>query len=66
MGFVLNGRNLLSAFNFFYRFKDLLVSKTKQLAPDIDIEFQLASDGSGRGAALVAAVESRIHKLELK
>nr|CAB3253148.1 hexokinase-1 [Phallusia mammillata] len=47
-------------------FKDLLVKKTMQLAPDIDIRFELSTDGSGRGAALVAAVESRIHKLQLK
>ena len=50
-------------FNFF-RFQTLLQKKTKQLAPELEIEFQLSTDGSGRGAALVAAVESRLQNLQ--
>ncbi|CAK8692703.1 hexokinase-4-like isoform X1 [Clavelina lepadiformis] len=47
-------------------FKKILLSKTKQLAPDLDISFELSTDGSGRGAALVAAVESRLQHLQTK
>ncbi|CAK8692705.1 unnamed protein product [Clavelina lepadiformis] len=47
-------------------FKKILLSKTKQLAPDLDISFKLSTDGSGRGAALVAAVESRLQHLQTK
>lgn len=31
----------------------------KELAPNCDVSFHLSEDGSGKGAALVAAVASR-------
>uniref|UniRef100_H2Y269 Phosphotransferase n=1 Tax=Ciona intestinalis TaxID=7719 RepID=H2Y269_CIOIN len=44
-------------------FKSLLINTTHRLAPELNIDFQLSTDGSGRGAALVAAVESRIQHI---
>jgi len=40
--------------------------KTKQLIPELDVNFQLSTDGSGRGAALVAAVECKLQNLQLQ
>ena len=37
--------------------------KVRELAPELNVEFVTSNDGSGLGAALIAAVESRIHKL---
>ncbi len=38
------------------KFHDLMLTSLKQLAPGVDVKFMLSEDGSGKGAALVAAV----------
>ncbi|XP_050420858.1 hexokinase type 2 isoform X2 [Adelges cooleyi] len=49
-----------SVYRFHPYFHKLMVEKTKQLAnPDIKFDMMLSEDGSGRGAALVAAVAVR-------
>jgi len=46
-----------SLYRFHPRFKDLMIEKIKQLVnPGIEFELMLSTDGSGKGAALVAAV----------
>uniref|UniRef100_H2ZPF4 Phosphotransferase n=1 Tax=Ciona savignyi TaxID=51511 RepID=H2ZPF4_CIOSA len=37
-------------------FKNVLIDTTRRLAPELNIGFEVSTDGSGRGAALVAAV----------
>lgn len=54
-----------SLYRFHPHFHDLMVAKTKVLAPDVEFKFMLSEDGSGKGAALVAAVANRI-KAELQ
>ncbi|XP_076460267.1 hexokinase-like isoform X2 [Babylonia areolata] len=49
-----------SLYRFHPFFHDLMVQKTKVLAPSIRFKFMLSEDGSGKGAALVAAVANRI------
>ncbi|XP_050543267.1 hexokinase type 2 isoform X2 [Daktulosphaira vitifoliae] len=49
-----------SVYRFHPYFHKLMVEKTKQLTnPDINFDMMLSEDGSGRGAALVAAVAVR-------
>lgn len=49
-----------SVYRFHPRFHDLMYSKIRELTHDhISFELMLSEDGSGRGAALVAAVASR-------
>ncbi|CAO1438078.1 unnamed protein product [Diamesa serratosioi] len=49
-----------SVYRFHPKFNDLMVEKIKELLPkDYNFRFVLSEDGSGRGAALVAAVASR-------
>ncbi|XP_002740521.1 hexokinase-1-like [Saccoglossus kowalevskii] len=38
------------------RFHDIMTATIKQLAPGVNVKFVLSEDGSGKGAALVAAV----------
>ncbi|XP_039258363.2 hexokinase-4-like [Styela clava] len=47
-------------------FAKLLHAKVKDLGGDLKITFRESTDGSGRGAALVAAVECRLHKISTK
>jgi len=52
-----------SVYRFHPKFHDLMVSKMRELVkPHIKFDLMLSEDGSGRGAALVAAVASREHK----
>lgn len=44
-------------------FAKLLHAKVHDLCADLEISFQESTDGSGRGAALVAAVECRLHNI---
>ncbi|XP_055307753.1 hexokinase type 2-like [Sitodiplosis mosellana] len=49
-----------SVYRFHPKFHDLMTAKIRELIkPDIEFELMLSEDGSGRGAALVAAVASR-------
>lgn len=49
-----------SVYRFHPKFHDLMVQKIKQFVkPDISFDLMLSEDGSGRGAALVAAVACR-------
>ncbi|XP_055371114.1 hexokinase type 2 [Condylostylus longicornis] len=49
-----------SVYRFHPKFHDLMVSKMRELVkPHIKFDLMLSEDGSGRGAALVAAVASR-------
>ncbi|CAO1419805.1 unnamed protein product [Diamesa hyperborea] len=49
-----------SVYRFHPKFNDLMVEKMTELLPkDYNFKFVLSEDGSGRGAALVAAVASR-------
>lgn len=49
-----------SVYRFHPKFHDLMVAKIRQLVkPHINFDLMLSEDGSGRGAALVAAVASR-------
>lgn len=45
-----------SLYKFHPKFHDLMLSNLKQLVPESDVKFMLSEDGSGKGAALVAAV----------
>ncbi|KAK7109954.1 hexokinase-like isoform X2 [Littorina saxatilis] len=49
-----------SLYRFHPHFHDLMMEKTRVLAPGIRYKFMLSEDGSGKGAALVAAVANRI------
>ncbi|KAL8615422.1 hypothetical protein ACOMHN_036242 [Nucella lapillus] len=53
-----------SLYRFHPFFHDLMIKKTKVLAPGIRFKFMLSEDGSGKGAALVAAVANRILEKE--
>uniref|UniRef100_A0A1B0C9I6 Phosphotransferase n=2 Tax=Lutzomyia longipalpis TaxID=7200 RepID=A0A1B0C9I6_LUTLO len=49
-----------SVYRFHPKFHDLMMEKTRQYVnPGINFDLMLSEDGSGRGAALVAAVASR-------
>lgn len=49
-----------SVYRFHPKFHDLMVNKIRQFVkPDIKFDLMLSEDGSGRGAALVAAVACR-------
>lgn len=49
-----------SVYRFHPRFHNLMYAKLRQLVkPHIQFDLMLSEDGSGRGAALVAAVASR-------
>ncbi|XP_063709781.1 hexokinase type 2 isoform X1 [Culicoides brevitarsis] len=49
-----------SVYRFHPKFHDLMVNKIRQFVkPDIQFDLMLSEDGSGRGAALVAAVACR-------
>lgn len=49
-----------SVYRFHPKFHDLMMAKIRQLVkPNITFDLMLSEDGSGRGAALVAAVASR-------
>lgn len=49
-----------SVYRFHPRFHDLMKAKIRQLVkPEIQFDLMLSEDGSGRGAALVAAVACR-------
>lgn len=49
-----------SVYRFHPKFHDLMYSKIRELVHDhIQFDLMLSEDGSGRGAALVAAVASR-------
>lgn len=49
-----------SVYRFHPKFHDLMVQKIRQFVhPDISFDLMLSEDGSGRGAALVAAVACR-------
>lgn len=49
-----------SVYRFHPRFHDLMMEKIRTLVHDhISFDIMLSEDGSGRGAALVAAVASR-------
>jgi len=49
-----------SVYRFHPKFHDLMMEKIRSLVPDhIQFDIMLSEDGSGRGAALVAAVASR-------
>lgn len=53
-----------SVYRFHPKFHDYMVQKIRQFVkPDIQFELMLSEDGSGRGAALVAAVAYRDGKL---
>ncbi|PVD30839.1 hypothetical protein C0Q70_10114 [Pomacea canaliculata] len=51
-----------SLYRFHPFFHDLMMEKIRTLAPGIRFKLMLSHDGSGKGAALVAAVASRILK----
>ncbi|XP_077992238.1 hexokinase-2-like [Glandiceps talaboti] len=46
------------------KFHDRMTAAIKQLAPTVKVKFMLSEDGSGKGAALVAAVAVRMAKVE--
>jgi len=49
-----------SVYRFHPKFHDLMYAKIRELTNDhIQFDLMLSEDGSGRGAALVAAVASR-------
>lgn len=49
-----------SVYRFHPKFHDLMTAKIRELIkPDVKFELMLSEDGSGRGAALVAAVACR-------
>lgn len=49
-----------SVYRFHPRFHELMCAKIRELIyPHIQFDIMLSEDGSGRGAALVAAVASR-------
>lgn len=52
-----------SVYRFHPTFKDLLDSKIDDLLdPRLEFQLMLSEDGSGRGAAMVAAVASRVNR----
>ncbi|CAH1280920.1 unnamed protein product [Diabrotica balteata] len=52
-----------SVYRFHPHFHNLMMEKIKELAdPSIEFDLMLSEDGSGRGAALVAAVAARLQK----
>ncbi|XP_056643429.1 hexokinase type 2 isoform X1 [Diorhabda sublineata] len=52
-----------SVYRFHPHFHNLMMEKIKELAdPSIQFDLMLSEDGSGRGAALVAAVAARLQK----
>lgn len=51
-----------SLYRFHPHFHDLMVEKLRVLSPGIRFKLMLSHDGSGKGAALVAAVANRIRK----
>ncbi|KAG5880594.1 hypothetical protein JTB14_002399 [Gonioctena quinquepunctata] len=55
-----------SVYRFHPHFHNLMMEKIKELAdPSIEFDLMLSEDGSGRGAALVAAVAARLRKEKL-
>nr|KAG5700615.1 hypothetical protein BaRGS_015445 [Batillaria attramentaria] len=51
-----------SLYRFHPFFHDLMMEKIRVLAPGVRFKLMLSHDGSGKGAALVAAVANRIRK----
>jgi len=49
-----------SLYRYHPRFHQLITEKITQLAPNKQFKLMLSSDGSGKGAALVAAVSWRL------
>ncbi|XP_067657628.1 hexokinase-4-like isoform X2 [Haliotis asinina] len=55
-----------SLYRFHPHFHDLMMEKVQKLAPDIRFKLMLSHDGSGKGAALVAAVANRLRDEKAK
>lgn len=51
-----------SVFKLHPQFKGYMQETIKELMPQSDIKLMLSEDGSGKGAALIAAVAARIAK----
>ncbi|XP_071449051.1 hexokinase type 2 isoform X1 [Hetaerina americana] len=51
-----------SVYRFHPHFHDLMMLKIGELSPHIQFDIMLSEDGSGRGAALVAAVACRLER----